>query len=389
MRRMTPVAAEAPATPPGTSLLNDIMVGLREVYEVPPTDRISLLSAIANMVALRVGFFRLSPQDFVYFRLYERHFSWRQRREFFSDWAHDIVYRHLDPRQMAIAYTKAQTSAILRDAGLSCPRTLAIIGGATGADPSVRHLTTAQATVEFLAVPDRYPLFVKPDFGMHGEAAALIRGTDPAGGLRLGDGSVIAVNAFAEGLLRRNAPFVVQTAVVPHAHIAAVTAGKLASNRLQVLVSDGEVVFHRAVVRIPVGKAMVDNFDGGRTGNIVGDVDVETGRVRRVITGTGRTLRVLDRHPDTGVSFKDWTMPRWAEARELIGRAARLFPGVPIQAWDFGIGEAGPEILELNPRGQVKMIQLAGGRGVGDAAFRAHLARLRREAEATGHRPIA
>lgn len=386
MRPLTPVAAEASARPLRSSLLNDIMAALREVHDVPATDRINMLSAVANMLALRASFFRLSPQDFVYFRLYERHFSWRQRREFFSDWAHDIVYRHLDPRQMAIAYTKAQTTAILRDAGLSCPGTLAIVGGAAAADPGVRHLTTAQATTEFLAASDRYPLFVKPDFGMHGAAAALILGTDATGGLRLGDGSVIAIADYAEALLRRNAPFLVQTAVVPHADIAAVTAGKLASNRLQVLVSGGEVVFHRAVVRIPVGKAMVDNFDGGRTGNIVGDVDVETGRVRRVIAGTGRALRELDRHPDTGASFRDWTMPRWAEARELIGRAARLFPGLPIQAWDFGIGAAGPEILELNPRGQVKMIQLAGGRGVGDAAFRAHLARLRREAEASVRR---
>lgn len=387
MRPLTPAEAEASARPLGSSLVQDIMAALREVRQVPATDRINMLSAAANMLALRASFFRLSPQDFVYFRLYERHLSWRQRREFFSDWAHDIVYRDLDPRQMAIAYTKAQTTAILRDAGLSCPRTLAIVGGAAAADSSVRHLTTAQAAADFLATSDRYPLFVKPDFGMHGAAAALILGTDPAGGLRLGDGSVIAIRDYAEALLRRNAPFLVQTAVVPHADIAAVTAGKLASNRLQVLVSGGEVVFHRAVVRIPVGKAMVDNFDGGRTGNIVGDVDVDTGRVRRVITGTGRALRELDRHPDTGVSFKDWTMPRWAEAREQIGRAARLFPGLPIQAWDFGIGEAGPEILELNPRGQVKMIQLADGRGVGDAAFRAHLARLRREAEASARRP--
>ena len=55
--------------------MKDLLAAVREVHAVPAAERIDMLSAIANMLALRAGFFRLSPQDFIYFRLYERHLS--------------------------------------------------------------------------------------------------------------------------------------------------------------------------------------------------------------------------------------------------------------------------------------------------------------------------
>ncbi|ACB86297.1 sugar-transfer associated ATP-grasp domain-containing protein [Natranaerobius thermophilus] len=52
-------------------------------------------------------------------------------------------------------------------------------------------------------------------------------------------------------------------------------------------------------------------------------------------------------HPDSGFRFKNFKIPFYREARQLIENNISLFPGV-LLGWDIGIAPHGPVLLELN-----------------------------------------
>lgn len=342
------------------------------LQDVPPGERLHGGSVAMLATLLRLGRFRLSAEEFSKYRLYRRDVTLHHRKEFVGAWARDLVFADNDLIDAKRANSKGLAYSLFEDAGLPFPRVHAVIGR-SGPEFPAPHLSTEADLRNFLSSAS-FPLFFKPDYGMHGDAAFLAERLDHQGNIVLADGSILTI---AEALLKLLSPsrpiFLIQDAVIPHQDISDMTQGPLASNRLLVLVRNGSVHFHRAVVRIPTGNSMVDNFNGGLSGNLVGAVDVETGKVIRVIDGVGYGQRQVTEHPQSQRSFSNWHMPYWQEAREIVRQAAGLFPGLPTQAWDFAISSTGPKLLELNPRGQFPMIQAAYNRGIGDEQFRKHL----------------
>lgn len=125
------------------------------------------------------------------------------------------------------------------------------------------------------------------------------------------------------------------------------------------LLHDGGPQLHSAVLRILVGKAIVDNFQGGATGNMLAQIDVGTGTCPAAVDGTGFGYPRLDRHPEAGGQIAGLTVPDWPAARELICRAAALFTGLAIQGWDIAFRETSPVLVENNSKSEFRIIQHA------------------------------
>lgn len=111
---------------------------------------------------------------------------------------------------------------------------------------------------------------------------------------------------------------------------------------------------------------MIDNFRHGRSGNLLGAVEVDSGIVSNV-SGLNKTrLETMSAHPDTGEQVIGCTLPDWQQAKDMCIRAASWFPGIMYQSWDVAFTDQGPQTIEVNSGGDVDVLQLASGIGIAD-----------------------
>lgn len=66
---------------------------------------------------------------------------------------------------------------------------------------------------------------------------------------------------------------------------------------------------------------------------------------------------LLSAHPDTGVVFKEFRIPFYKEAIDLVCRAHKFYYGVKAIGWDIAIAENGPIIIEGNDNWEITSIQ--------------------------------
>jgi hypothetical protein len=133
-----------------------------------------------------------------------------------------------------------------------------------------------------------------------------------------------------------------------------------------------EVVY--AEWKIVTGSNVVDNQASWTTGNLMAEIDWDSGRVKRAVEGDWPRVRVFSKHPDTGRQLVGFVIPHWREAIELALRAAAIFPLIRIQHWDIAITDRGPYFLEVNDMGSIEGSQ-PWGRGILTPRLRALLKR--------------
>lgn len=141
---------------------------------------------------------------------------------------------------------------------------------------------------------------------------------------------------------------------------------RLSSVRLIVLLEAGLPRLFRAVWKIPTGENMIDNFMHGRTGNLVGSVDIRNGRIERVVTGTGSSLSVRATHPDTNKELIGVCLPYWSQIKKVCLDGASALAGLRMQHWDIALCPNGPVALEVNVEGSLDLHQIAAQRGIYD-----------------------
>lgn len=98
--------------------------------------------------------------------------------------------------------------------------------------------------------------------------------------------------------------------------------------------------------RMRMGKkgAIVDNAGAG---GIVVNVDPKTG----VFTSDGidESYNRFDKHPDSGLTFKGWQVPRWGELLSTVEELHRtVFNKHVYVAWDFALTDEGWVVIEGN-----------------------------------------
>jgi hypothetical protein len=86
-------------------------------------------------------------------------------------------------------------------------------------------------------------------------------------------------------------------------------------------------------------------------------------------------MQIDSPHPDTGGAITGTAVPDWNAVLTVVREAAATLPGIRTQSWDIALTDRGPIILEANYGGDLNLGQLAWGRGVLTAQYRAHLAR--------------
>ena len=329
-----------------------------------------VLRQLAEMLRLRLQHGKLMPDEYFGFGLYDdRRFDGEARRQFVGQWAKDAIYRRNERKWRAIGDDKLIAHLVFAGLGLPQPKVLAVHH--PHRQFPARLLRTPEELKVWLRSDAPYPLFAKPSGGGSASSAYLLDGYEAGGdAMRLGDGRSVPIEDFVRDCVRWKAGMIFQELVLPDADVAAVCGPRVATARLYVLNGSPGATLHRAVLRVPTGRNMYDNFRGGASGNLLAALD-DDGRIVRVVRQRDGKLGEVDRHPDTGRPLVGWQVPGWDGLVATCLEAAAAFPGLRVQAWDVAIAAGGPQFIEMNTRGDLDLIQLAHGRGIIDARWQA------------------
>ena len=253
------------------------------------------------------------------------------------------------------------------------------------------HLKTKSDVARYLRNASHYPLFAKPAYSQQGYGSAYLAGFDSATDrLNLLDGQSIPVEAFLQRIdapvdYRYHRPqcgFLFQAPLTLAPKILELTDWPaICGVRIVCLNGHEGVRPIRAIWKIAVPPNHVDNFSLGKYGNLLANVDLNTGEISRVINGFWPETQILSSHPVSGKSLVGFRLPGWDRILEACHQGGAVFPLMKIHHWDFAITENGPMILELNDLGSTEFLQVH-GRGLLTEQTREF---LKRHADSAAH----
>ncbi len=115
-----------------------------------------------------------------------------------------------------------------------------------------------------------------------------------------------------------------------------------------------EVRLFHPTLRVGRQDSLVDNFSAG---GISALIDPETGVI--FTDGADKKGHRYQRHPDSGVVFKGFQIPRWEEAAAMVREAALQVPGNHYCGWDLALSrDRGWCMVEANCTAQMGGMQL-------------------------------
>jgi hypothetical protein len=274
-----------------------------------------------------------------------------------------------DRQWFALADDKAVFYTLLRGAGLPVPETLAYVG-ARKRTGTGEWLSNQAALETFLASGRHWPLFAKPVDGMYSLGGLRLEGMQDGLVQVAGEEPVSGADLlnYMNALSRRG--YLVQRCLAPSQFALQHFGRTIASVRLLILFSDTEPRIESAVIKIPLGTHVADNF--WRAGNMLAAIDAD-GRIVRVISGKGPHEREVAQHPATGATLVGLQIPAWNELGRVALNGAALFPAIRTQSWDVALTEQGPHLLEVNFGGDLDLHQMAHRRGALSPTYAAHL----------------
>ncbi|HAV35674.1 MAG TPA: hypothetical protein DCX52_04825 [Massilia sp.] len=317
-----------------------------------------------EMAQLRRPPNRLTSAEYAMYKL--EGLSWEEKSAFLGANSGTAINSNNDLRAQYLTLDKLITYGILRFHQFPFPEIKAI-GHPTRTFPGAVSLRSVEEVARYLTDQVDFPIFMKPIAGNAG-AGSVWAEAFVDGMLRLRNGKTVAVKEYFERWLGKEG-ILLQVAARPHPEIALRFGPRLATARVVVLMSSSGPIVHRAVLRIPVGQNMIDNFQHGASGNLLGAIDIDTGIISNVIGKKNMGLETIPAHPDTGEQIIGCAVPDWQQAKEMCIAAAPLFPGIKYQSWDIAFTDQGPQTMEVNSGGDVDVLQLASGRGIADATW--------------------
>lgn len=342
----------------------------------------SLLTQLGEMASLYREAEQFGIDDYFDYRLFAP--DWQGPQDAVAGWRMlTWLDDRLNPKLWRnLVYDKLVMYALLAGAGLPIPRILAVYQHHGRGFRDARQFSEIGALAAALRTDFPYPFFAKPVYGDVGAGSVAVAAYEAAGdALVLSNGVRLPVERFVAGLTEQRKyvqpayGYLFQELLSLHPTLVPVTGERIASVRLIVLMHDEGPEPISATWKVVVGNNMSDNYDGGRTGNLLASVDLATGVVERAVHGYGFALRVHEQHPDSGMPLHGLALPDWPAALELVRRGARVFPMLRFQHWDIALTGRGPVVLEVNVTGGLDGIQFASGRGLYDRRLRDFVAR--------------
>lgn len=322
----------------------------------------STLDLLAEATRLRLAPAHLGFREYLDYKLYQQG-SLSDKMAYAGGWCQGAMRRVMtDERSLSLCEDKLASYLLFTSAGIPMPALRAVYGRQRLA--SVPALESAQALADYLCTPAHLPVYLKPVFGSYGRGNTLVTSCQGRT-LVLGNGEQVAVSEFVESLEDpADLGWLLQEPLIAHPDLQALSGtSKVSGIRLLTMVhASGSSPFY-ATLKLNAGVRDSDNFEHGASGNLLAALDLQTGVVKRSISGTGARQVVNPPHPKTGKPTLGFQLPYWREAADLAVRAHRLLPLHTCTGWDLAITPTGPVMLEVNAFGDMDVIQHSHGEG--------------------------
>jgi len=356
----------------------------------------SIGTQVREIIKLKLGPTKLSAKDYFWYNMGNKDiYKDVDLATFGGTFMTDDLHKRLNSSLWdAVVTDKLVMSMVFSRSGIPQPKLYAAACRFARDCGDCRMFLTEQELSEFLAAGITYPFFCKPIKGGSAVGCNRVEAYDSeTRKLRLANGNHISIADFLETLVDPSGwGFLFQEAVLPHPDTIDICGDAVSGCRVVMLLHDEGARPFRVTWKIPTGKNFIDNYVGGTAGNLVADVDIETGRVTRVVSGCGASLQVNPKHPDTGSDIVGIKVPGWDDMMDMIGRASRSFPGFRFQHWDIGLTSKGPIVYELNTAGDLYVGELVKGSGTFDAELKTFVDRYAdrgRRSEFVGTKPVS
>ena len=331
----------------------------------------SFLAQFKEFLALRSSSSGINPVEYYEFRLFTDDKTLEEKKEYIGWKIKDKTITFCDSRWSLPMRDKILQQVYLEQLGLPYPKIKATCGPFQrylGNTPSFKPDTEF---VDFLRKEITYPFFSKPIAASMGRDGISIHGfDDKTESLLLGSGEKLSIKDYLKLIEEEERGTLLQEQVISHPDIVEFFGDRLASVRIVTLLFKDKPKIFRAALKIPTGNNMTDNFSCGKTGNLLAQINLESGIIEKVFKGVGLEQEFVYKHPDTGKHLEGFQIPDWQLILDTTLLATRAVPGLYLQNWDVAIGANGPVILELNFPGDIEHLQHALGKGINDDDFK-------------------
>lgn len=327
----------------------------------------SLASQAVEILRLHFGRTRLGPGDYYALDLFDEALSFQDKSRFVGWRASAEIDARLNAASSRIlANDKIVNYQLLQALEFPVPRTVATYSKTGRCIGDEIRLTDLDGVRSFLR-DATFPLFAKPVAGTYGRGAFLLDGFDPDRRvLKLAHRAELAEDKFFAQL--NFAPFngyLFQEVVRPHRSIVELAGPAVSCIRVGVL-TDPSPVVHFAFWKIATSTNVTDNFSRGKTGNLLGAIDLSTGRITDALAAPGPGRKRVTVHPSTGRELIGFQIPMWKEVLQISMTVAHHFPGLRLQNWDVVVTDEGPLLMELNTEADLFVVNLLSRVGVLD-----------------------
>lgn len=292
-------------------------------------------------------------------------------KELLGTGALEAFSRSLNPRHaVTLAWDKMLFAVMCNAYNIRTTEILAIYRP-TGVLPDfVKHQLTDIAQLKAFLQREKGPFFIKPAKGSLGQGTFYIAAVDKnCEHVYDKKGNLVSFEDFHTKTIgmkgafhyNANAGILLQRPVIQHPAITEFTQTDTPSGLRILVINTGEGPYiHRAIWKIIAPGNISDNFSKGKHGNMVAQIDLETGQVSSAVNGYWPATKLHQKHPVSENDFSGFTLPLWQQVKAEVLRASSVVFGMGAMHWDLIISQDGALFLELNDIGSTEFLQLHG-----------------------------
>lgn len=158
--------------------------------------------------------------------------------------------------------------------------------------------------------------------------------------------------------------FVVEELIQQGEELAVIHPKSVNTLRVVTFKTANDVKILAITMRVGCGNSIMDNAGAG---GIYAFVDPEYG----IIESSARNYKgdYFIAHPDTGVLFPGFKLPKWNEAIKLIHALPHVNDGFTLISWDLAFSNKGWVLVEINDNGEFMVIQNSKTKALKDTLF--------------------
>ena len=308
---------------------------------------------IATKAAVGRLVYKVDLERFFLMRLHDEPMSrWPDYLSYFGELEPGLRTLNWDGEGKHLTVDKLCTAERLVSHGIPTIPILACVGRDPAARASAQPFPALNSTESLRAFLGDFTedIFVKPAAGWRGEGIFKLERRSDGWAI---DHTRVDHTAAAEFLLEHAPPsgLLLQPALRSHPDLEPV-GGNFGLSTIRIntaLTGSGpEILF--VFAKLLGAPSLTDNFTEGRSGNLIAQVDVETGELQRVFgrkPGQKHLLEAFEFHPATKQRLVGYRLPLWRETVDLALQAAAAFPEAPLIGADVAITDGGPLIVEI------------------------------------------